>query len=62
MYTNPMYLAIDIGGSKTLFAVFDEAGQIVDQYKQPTNKNYPAFLEEVDKAIKGKLGHHKFIA
>jgi predicted NBD/HSP70 family sugar kinase len=57
-----MYLAIDIGGSKTLFAVFNDSGHIVEQYKQPTNKNYPDFLKEVSEAINNELGHHKFIA
>lgn len=45
-----------------MFAVFDETGAIIDQYKQPTNKNYPEFLKEVSVAINEKLGHHKFIA
>lgn len=57
-----MYLAIDIGGSKTLFAVFDGSGQIVEQYKIPTNKDYASFLNEVAQAVKDKLAHHNFIA
>jgi glucokinase len=57
-----MYLAIDIGGSKTLLAVFDESGQVIDQFKFPTNKNYADFLSELAQAVKEKLGHHSFIA
>jgi len=62
LYTRLMYLAIDIGGSKTLFAVFDDNGQIVDEHKIPTNKDYPAFLGELNGVIKDKLAHHTFVA
>jgi len=55
-----MYLGVDIGGSKTLLAIFDEQGQLTDQYKLPTNKNYPDFLNELSQAIKEKLGSHNF--
>jgi len=57
-----MYLAIDIGGTKTLFAVFEDKGQLVDQYKQPTSRDYPAFLNDTKRALSEELGHHKFVA
>ena len=34
-----MYLAIDIGGSKTLLAVFNKQGQVIDEHKIVTNKS-----------------------
>jgi glucokinase len=46
-----MYVGVDIGGSKTLIAVLDDAGVIIEQNKFPTPENYDAFLNAVDKAI-----------
>ena len=46
-----MYLAIDIGGTKTLIAVFDGSGAIVNQFKFPTNKDYKSFIEELKKVL-----------
>lgn len=42
-----MYVAIDVGGTKTLVAVFDEQGQIKKEKKSPTNKNYEGFFKEL---------------
>jgi predicted NBD/HSP70 family sugar kinase len=42
-----MYLAIDIGGTKTLCAVLDVGKHIVEQQKFPTNKDYRTFLQDV---------------
>lgn len=42
-----MYGAIDIGGTKTLVAVFDGDGNIVEQIKFPTPKNYEDFITEL---------------
>lgn len=42
-----MYGAVDIGGTKTLVAVFDNAGKIVEQIKFPTPKEYPDFIKEL---------------
>lgn len=39
-----MYLAVDIGGTKTLLAVFDDDGTITQQHKFATPSEYPAFL------------------
>lgn len=42
-----MYLAIDLGGSKTLVAVFDSNGAIVEQIKFPTAHKYEDFISEL---------------
>jgi predicted NBD/HSP70 family sugar kinase len=46
-----MYLAVDIGGSKTLLAVFSEKGQKLAQQKIKTSHDYKKFLAEVKKQI-----------
>lgn len=46
-----MYLAIDIGGTKTLLAVFDENGKVVEKLKFATPKNYGLFLEELSENV-----------
>lgn len=45
------YLGIDLGGSKTLVAVFDDSGKIIAQKKFETNKNYDAFIKDVEKNV-----------
>jgi len=44
-----MYVAIDIGGTKTLLAVFDKAGAIIKSQKFATPPNYDDFLVELGK-------------
>lgn len=39
-----MILAVDIGGTKTLVALFDEAGNIGKKQQFPTPSNYDAFM------------------
>lgn len=46
-----MYLGIDVGGTKTLLAVFDEKGEILKEFKFPTPKDYQDFLAELEKAL-----------
>lgn len=46
-----MFLGIDVGGTKTLLAVFDENGQILKQFKFSTPEKYEDFL----KALKNGL-------
>jgi predicted NBD/HSP70 family sugar kinase len=43
-YTILMYLAVDIGGTKTLLAKFSQAGQMSQPVKFPTPKSYDDFL------------------
>jgi len=42
-----MYLAVDIGGTKTLLAVFNSEGIIRESVKFPTRKSYTKFLEDL---------------
>lgn len=56
-----MYLAIDIGGTKTLIACFDAHGIIKQEVKFPTPKDYDEFLLELEKYIK-ELGVEDFRA
>lgn len=42
-----MYITVDIGGTKTLLAVFDDLGTIIEQTKFPTPVEYDEFLQEM---------------
>jgi len=42
-----MYAAIDVGGTKTLIAVFSENGEIKEQSRFETPKDYEAFIAEL---------------
>lgn len=55
-----MYLAIDVGGTKTLFAVMDEHGKVIKEHKIKTPEKYPEFLAAVDEAFKTKLKTYNF--
>lgn len=44
-------LAIDVGGSKTLFAVFSHQGEVIYKNKIKTNPKYARFLAETKDAI-----------
>ncbi|MEO8863069.1 MAG: ROK family protein [Candidatus Saccharimonadales bacterium] len=46
-----MYGAVDIGGTKTLVAVFDDSGKVVEQIKFPTPKDYKDFKIELAKTV-----------
>lgn len=46
-----MYLAIDLGGTKTLVGVLDQTGELKKAIKFPTSDNYPTFLEELKKTV-----------
>ena len=46
-----MYLGIDIGGTKTLVALFAKSGDIKIQFKFPTPDTYSDFLTELQKTI-----------
>lgn len=48
-----MYLGIDIGGTKTLVASFDDQGNPAEEVKFPTDKDYPTFLEDLRKTLAG---------
>lgn len=42
-----MYAAVDIGGTKTLVAVFDKKGTLIEQLKFPTPETYEDFLTQL---------------
>ncbi len=46
-----MFGAVDIGGTKTLVAIFNGKRHIVEQLKFPTPDNYDTFLEELSKTV-----------
>jgi predicted NBD/HSP70 family sugar kinase len=46
-----MYVGVDIGGTKTLVAVLDKRGVIVEHNKFPTPHDYGEFLENLTKVI-----------
>lgn len=55
-----MYGAVDIGGTKTLVAVFDEQGQIIEQIKFLTPKDYSEFSTELAATV-AKLSTKEFV-
>jgi predicted NBD/HSP70 family sugar kinase len=55
-----MYLGIDIGATKTLFAVFDTAGAVVLEHKIKTPQDYGQFKAEIAAALNNELGQYKF--
>jgi len=54
-------VGVDIGGTKTLVAVFNEHGEIVEQTKFPTPKDYDHWLLELRNTA-AHLEHHDFKA
>lgn len=48
-----MFVAVDIGGTKTLIAIFDRTGKIIEQIKFPTPTDYDAFKTELAKTVAG---------
>ncbi|HEX4774107.1 MAG TPA: ROK family protein, partial [Candidatus Saccharimonadales bacterium] len=53
------YLAIDVGATKTLFAVFEAAGEVVCEKKIKTNPDYRQFKSDLETELK-ELGQFKF--
>lgn len=56
-----MYLAVDIGGTKTLVASLDNDGVIVERIRFETPKNYDEFIKLLEKNVVS-LSTKKFIA
>src|SRR5680860_807728 len=42
-----MYLAIDIGGTKTLIAIYSESGELVSKEKVVTPHDYDEFMSSI---------------
>jgi glucokinase len=58
MYTHLyMYLGIDVGGSKTLFAVFGKDGEMVCEKKIKTDHDYAGFKGDLSREL-GELAKH----
>lgn len=47
-----MYLAVDVGGTKTLVALVDADGTVVKSQKFPTDQNYSMFADTLVKELK----------
>lgn len=52
-----MYIAVDIGGTKTLVAKFDDDGNIIGQNKCLTDKNYDVFIKNLCETILKTVEH-----
>ncbi len=59
MLKSPHFLAIDVGGTKTLFAVFDHKGKILEEIKIKTPQDYGGFLEAVTEVADKKLSKYE---
>lgn len=56
-----MYVGVDIGGTKTLVAVLNSHGEIVESAKFPTPKVYEDYLLQLSETLKS-FEHHDFKA
>jgi len=56
-----MYAAVDIGGTKTLIAVFDAHGKLLEKIKFATPEDYPEFISSLAENL-AKLSHKDFKA
>src|SRR5579871_5502562 len=57
-----MYLGVDVGASKILFAVFHDDGRKVYEHKIKTNHDYHKFLDDIKAALNGPLSGYTFKA
>lgn len=48
-----MFVAVNIGGTKTLIAIFDREGKTIEQIKFPTPPDYEDFKKELAKTVAG---------
>jgi predicted NBD/HSP70 family sugar kinase len=54
-----MYLAIDVGGTKTLMAVFSETGELIKTHKMPTNHSYDKFLDDIKQTLTTEFSEYR---
>jgi predicted NBD/HSP70 family sugar kinase len=54
------YLAIDVGGTKTLFSVFQPDGQLIYEHKIQTSHDYEQFKTDLALAIRRDLAAYHF--
>ncbi|MBI4033915.1 ROK family protein [Candidatus Saccharibacteria bacterium] len=58
-----MYLAIDVGATKTLLAVFSKDGKLLHEHKITTNHKYDQFLAELGSVLEaGEFTKHQIAA
>lgn len=62
MYTKLMYLAIDIGGTKTLLAVFSPDGEIQYEHKIATSQVYDQLKTDLRASIDDLRQKHPFVS
>ena len=55
-----MYLGIDIGGTKTLVAAFDQSGDKLAEKKFETNHDYEIFLKDLENVVAEILFTHSY--
>jgi glucokinase len=58
LYNLLMIIAVDTGGTKTLVALFDEQGMMVQRSRFETPKDYPAYLRELRSSLQPLLKMH----
>lgn len=56
-----MHIGVDIGGTKTLVAVLDDSGVIVERHKFPTPKAYDDFIEALKQTVSG-FTHREYLS
>ena len=54
-----MYISIDVGGTKVLVAVFDDAGTLLKSNKFPTPIMYPDFIAQLKQTVRVLLGEEQ---
>jgi glucokinase len=54
-----MYLGVDVGGTKTLVAVFDDSGKLLEEKRIPTPQQYSDFVGRL-KGLINQFSNHKF--
>jgi predicted NBD/HSP70 family sugar kinase len=59
VYYLDMYLAIDVGGTKTLMAIFSEGGELIKKHKILTDHNYDKFLDNIRQAIEREFKEYE---
>jgi len=57
-----MYIAVDIGGTKTLIASFDDSGELIASQKFVTNPDYEQFISELIENIHDLCDNTKITA
>jgi predicted NBD/HSP70 family sugar kinase len=55
-----MFLGIDVGGTKTLLAVFSEGGELITKHKIITDADYPKFLDSLGQTIANDFKDYQF--